>query len=62
MATPADSSTHAAPGISQFLVQVYGEDRDALLDYAIEQKCGVDVSDFMSQQVHHLWRGIQRLA
>ena len=36
MATPAGTPNHAAPGISQFLVQVYGEEREALLDYAAE--------------------------
>lgn len=49
MATPAGSSRHLAPGISQFLVQVHGEERSALLDHAITQGHGVDVSDFISE-------------
>ena len=51
MATPPGTPNHAAPGISQLLVQVYGEEREALLDYAVEQGLGVDVSDFMSQHL-----------
>lgn len=51
MATQTGPSNPAAPGISQFLVQVYGEERNALLDYAIEQGHGVDASDFMSQDL-----------
>jgi len=51
MATPAGTPNHAAPGISQFLVQVYGEEREALLHYAVKQGHGVDVSDFMSQHL-----------
>ena len=51
MATQTGPSNPAAPGISQFLVQVYGEDRQALLDYAIEEGHGIDVSDFMSQHL-----------
>ena len=51
MATQTGPSNPAAPGISQFLVQVYGENRKALLDYAIEEGHGIDVSDFMSQDL-----------
>ncbi len=46
-----DAPDGAAAGISEFLVQVHGEERDALLAYAIEQGYGVDVSEFIS---HHL--------
>ncbi|HUU53934.1 MAG TPA: TIM barrel protein [Armatimonadota bacterium] len=51
MATQTDPSNRAAPGISRFLVQVYGDDRQALLDYAVEEGHGIDVSDFMSQHL-----------
>lgn len=37
-----------APGISGFLVQIYGEQRDALMAYAIERGHGVDISEFIS--------------
>jgi len=50
MATPAGRPDYPAPGISEFLVQVYGEERGPLLDYAIRQGHGVDISDFISQQ------------
>lgn len=49
MAGPAQPSTPVAPGISQFLLQVYGDEREVMLDYAIKQGHGVDVSDFISQ-------------
>ena len=51
MAAQTDRSNPVAPGISEFLVQVYGEDRQALLEYAIEEGHGIDVSDFMSQHL-----------
>ena len=51
MGIPAHQSNCSASGISQFLVQVYGEERDLLLDYAIEQGHGVDISDFISQHL-----------
>jgi len=51
MARQTDPADRAAPGISQFLVQVHGEERGALLDYAIEQGHGVDVSEFISQHL-----------
>lgn len=51
MVRRTDPSDRAAPGISQFLVQVHGEERGALLDYAIEQGYGVDVSEFISQHL-----------
>jgi len=50
MATQTDRPGSAAPGISQFLIQVHGEERNVLLDYAIKQGYGVDVSDFISQR------------
>ena len=59
MATQTSPSNPAAPGISQFLVQVYGEERQALLDYAVEEGHGIDVSDFMSQ---HLLDDAERCA
>jgi sugar phosphate isomerase/epimerase len=34
------------PGISQFLIQVQGDDREALLDYAIAEGHGVEIADF----------------
>jgi len=39
------------PGISHFLIQVFGEQRESLMDFAIEQGYGVDVSDFISQHL-----------
>jgi sugar phosphate isomerase/epimerase len=51
MARRTDPSDRAAPGISQFLVQVHGEERGALLDYAVEQGYGVDLSEFISQHL-----------
>lgn len=51
MAGPAQPSAPAAPGISQFLLQVYGDEREVMLDYAIKQGHGVDVSEFISQHV-----------
>lgn len=59
MATQTSPSNPAAPGISQFLVQVYGEERQGLLDYTIEEGHGIDVSDFMSQ---HLLDDAERCA
>jgi sugar phosphate isomerase/epimerase len=49
--TRSDSSDAIAPAISQFLVQVYGEEREALLEYALAQGYGVDVSEFISQHL-----------
>jgi sugar phosphate isomerase/epimerase len=51
MARETGPADRAAPGISQFLVQVHGEERGALLAYAIEQGYGVDVSEFISQHL-----------
>jgi sugar phosphate isomerase/epimerase len=51
MARETGTPDHAAPGISQFLVQVHGEERGALLDYAVEQGYGADVSEFISQHL-----------
>jgi sugar phosphate isomerase/epimerase len=47
MAGETGAPDRAASGISQFLVQAHGEERDALLDYAVEHGYGVDVADFI---------------
>jgi sugar phosphate isomerase/epimerase len=42
-----DTGTYApAPGISQLLVQVQGEERDALMAYAVARGHGVEIADF----------------
>ena len=43
--------TSKTQGISEFLVQVYGEQREALLDYAVARGHGVEVADFISPQL-----------
>jgi len=47
MASETGPPDRTVPGIGQFLVQVHGEEREALLDYAVEQGYGVDVADFI---------------
>jgi sugar phosphate isomerase/epimerase len=47
----ASTGPQAALGISHFLVQVYGEEREALLDFAIAHGHGVDVADFISARL-----------
>lgn len=43
-----DSAGGPAPGIREFLIQVHGGEREALLAYAVERGHGVDVADFIS--------------
>lgn len=44
-------AVEAAPGIKEFLIQVYGEQRETLLNYAVANGHGVDVSDFISLNI-----------
>jgi sugar phosphate isomerase/epimerase len=47
----AETGPQAASGISHFLIQVHGEEREALLDFAIARGHGVDVADFISSRL-----------
>jgi len=48
MTATSNSARGPAPGIKEFLIQVYGDRREELLSYAVERGHGVEVSDFIS--------------